>query len=577
MALVDDRPAAPPEPVEPPEHPQTRGLLAWFTTTDHKRIGVAYMVTAFAFFLVGGVMALMIRVELAEPGQQFVANDTFNELFTMHGTIMLFLFLSAFANGLGNYFVPLQIGAPDMAFPRLNAMSYWVYLFGGLVIVSGFFNSGGAADCGWTSYTPLCDAIRAPGLGVDLWLMGVVLIGISGVLNAINIMTTVFTMRAPGMTMFRMPIFTWDMLVTSFLVLIAFPVLTGAGVMLFADRHFGGHIFDANAGGVPILWQNLFWFFGHPEVYILILPMFGVVTEVFPTFSRRPVFGYKSLVIATIAIAVLSVGVWAHHMFTTGAVLLPFFSAFTFLIAVPTGVKIFDWIGTMWGGRLRFTTAMLFAIAFLLQFLIGGLTGPLLASTPIDFHLHDSYFVVAHFHYVIFGGGVFALFAGVYYWFPKITGRMLDERWGKFHFILMVIGFNLTFFVQHILGMEGMPRRVADYLPEDGFTTLNRVSTAGALILGLSVLPFLWNVWRSWRHGRVAGDNPWQAQTLEWATSSPPPEGNFASLPPIRSERATWDLHDASGGAGPPLDVQPRDAAPSRSNGAAAVDGGDGP
>jgi cytochrome c oxidase subunit 1 len=379
------------------------------------------------------------------------------------------------------------------------------------------------------------------------------------------------------MTMFRMPIFTWDMLVTSFLVLIAFPVLTGAGVMLFADRHFGGHIFDANAGGVPILWQNLFWFFGHPEVYILILPMFGVVTEVFPTFSRRPVFGYKSLVIATIAIAVLSVGVWAHHMFTTGAVLLPFFSAFTFLIAVPTGVKIFDWIGTMWGGRLRFTTAMLFAIAFLLQFLIGGLTGPLLASTPIDFHLHDSYFVVAHFHYVIFGGGVFALFAGVYYWFPKITGRMLDERWGKFHFILMVIGFNLTFFVQHILGMEGMPHRVADYLPEDGFTTLNRVSTAGALILGLSVLPFLWNVWRSWRHGRVAGDNPWQAQTLEWATSSPPPEGNFASLPPIRSERATWDLHDAYVGAGPPLDVQPRDAAPSRSNGAAAVDGGDGP
>jgi cytochrome c oxidase subunit 1 len=510
------------------------------------------MVTAFTFFLIGGVMALMIRVELAEPGQQFVASDTFNELFTMHGTIMLFLFLSAFANGLGNYFVPLQIGAPDMAFPRLNAMSYWVYLFGGLVIVSGFFNSGGAADCGWTSYTPLCDAIRAPGLGVDLWLVGVILIGISGVLNAVNIMTTVFTMRAPGMTMFRMPIFTWDMLVTSFLVLIAFPVLTGAGIMLFADRHFGGHIFDANAGGVPILWQNLFWFFGHPEVYILILPMFGVVTEVFPVFSRRPVFGYKSLVLATIAIAVLSVGVWAHHMFTTGAVLLPFFSAFTFLIAVPTGVKIFDWIGTMWGGRLKFTTAMLFAIAFLLQFLIGGLTGPLLASTPIDFHLHDSYFVVAHFHYVLFGGGVFALFAGIYYWFPKITGRLLNESWGRVHFVLMVIGFNLTFFVQHILGMEGMPRRIADYLPEDDFTTLNRLSTLGALILGASMLPFLWNVWRSLRHGEIAGDNPWEGHTLEWATSSPPPEGNFVSLPPVRSERPAWDLHEAYTTGGPP-------------------------
>jgi cytochrome c oxidase subunit 1 len=551
MAVIDE---APPTAVEPPqpEHEVRTGFLAWFTTTDHKRIGVAYMVTAFTFFLIGGVMALMIRVELAEPGQQFVASDTFNELFTMHGTIMLFLFLSAFANGLGNYFVPLQIGAPDMAFPRLNAMSYWVYLFGGLVIVSGFFNSGGAADCGWTSYTPLCDAIRAPGLGVDLWLVGVILIGISGVLNAVNIMTTVFTMRAPGMTMFRMPIFTWDMLVTSFLVLIAFPVLTGAGIMLFADRHFGGHIFDANAGGVPILWQNLFWFFGHPEVYILILPMFGVVTEVFPVFSRRPVFGYKSLVLATIAIAVLSVGVWAHHMFTTGAVLLPFFSAFTFLIAVPTGVKIFDWIGTMWGGRLKFTTAMLFAIAFLLQFLIGGLTGPLLASTPIDFHLHDSYFVVAHFHYVLFGGGVFALFAGIYYWFPKITGRLLNEAWGRVHFVLMVIGFNLTFFVQHILGMEGMPRRIADYLPEDDFTTLNQVSTVGALILGASMLPFLWNVWRSLRHGAIAGDNPWEGHTLEWATSSPPPEGNFTSLPPVRSERPTWDLHEAYTVGGPP-------------------------
>jgi cytochrome c oxidase subunit 1 len=547
VTLLADPPPAPP-PVdsavdEAESHREPGGLLAWLTSTDHKRIGISYMVTAFTFYLFGGVLALFVRAELAEPGQQVVGRGTYNELFTMHGSIMLLLFAGPFAFGLANYIVPLQIGARDMAFPRLNLLSYWVYLGGGLVMVSGFLTADGAADFGWFAYTPLSSGTRSPGLGGDLWIAGVLLTGMSGILTSVNIVTTVLTMRARGMAMFRMPIFTWNMVVTSVLVLMAFPVLAAAGIMLFAERHFGGHIFDPAAGGVPILWQHLFWFFGHPEVYILVLPYFGVVTEIFAVFSRRPVFGYRGLVFATMSIGGLSVGVWAHHMFATGDVLLPFFGATTMLIAVPTGVKFFNWIGTMWGGRITFEPAMLFAVGFLVVFVVGGVTGVMLASPSLDFHVTDSYFVVAHFHYVLFGGSVFALFASIYYWFPKFSGRCLSEGLGKVHFWFTFIGFNLTFFVQHLLGLEGMPRRIADYTEADGFQVLNVVSTTGAFLLGASTLPFLWNIWRTLR--RPVDENaadPWEGHTLEWAAPSPPPEGNFPEpLPPIRSERPLWD------------------------------------
>jgi cytochrome c oxidase subunit I len=542
MTAVDTRPPVQEEPPEPPR--EARGLLAFITTTDHKRIGMAYMLTAFAFFVIGGALAGLIRIELLSPGVSVVGESRYNELFTMHGSIMVFLFLGPFAFGLANYFVPLQIGAGDVAFPRVNALSYWFYLFGGITMVSGFLTPDGAADFGWTGYVPLSSIIHTPGMGADLWIMALVLTGLSGVLTGVNIIATVITMRAPGMRMFRLPIFCWNMLVTSVLVLMAFPILTAAAIMLFADRHFGAHIYDVANGGSAILWQHLFWFFGHPEVYILVLPFFGIITEVLPVFSWRPVFGYAALVFATIAIAILSMSVWAHHMFATGAVLLPFFTGFSMLIAVPTGVKFFNWIGTMWGGRITFPTPMLFAVGFLFTFLMGGVTGVMLASAPIDFHVTDSYFVVAHMHYVMFGGSAFALFAGVYYWFPKVTGRVLSEGLGKVHFWMTLVGFHLTFFVQHILGLEGMPRRVASYRAEDGFTALNQVSSIGSFLLAASTLPFLWNVWSTLRGraGRDAGDDPWGGHTLEWATTSPPPSHNFDEpLPPIRSNRPVWD------------------------------------
>jgi cytochrome c oxidase subunit 1 len=462
----------------------------------------------------------------------------------MHGTIMLLLFVSPFALGLANYLVPLQVGAKDMAFPRLNALGYWLTVFAGVVMLGGFATKDGAAKFGWYGYAPLSDGVRSPNLGGDLWIVGIALLGVAGIITALNVIATVSTMRAPGMTMFRMPIFTWNIFVTSLLILMTFPVLTAAGVMLFFDRQFDARIFDANHGGYPLLWQHLFWFFGHPEVYILVLPFFGVFTEIFAVFSRRPVFGYKTLVFATLAIGFLSVGVWAHHMFTTGAVLLPFFSFMTMLIAVPTGVKFFNWIGTMWGGVLNVKMPLVWGIGFLLTFLLGGLTGPMLASAPLDFHLSDSYFVVAHFHYVLFGGSTFGVFAAVYYWFPKFTGRMLDERLGWVHFILTFVGFHLTFMVQHVLGLDGMPRRVQTYTAADGWGALNLTSTIGAALLGISTFPFLWNVWKSYRRGPLAGRNPWDAQTLEWATASPPvPENYDQPLPPIRSERPVWDAN----------------------------------
>jgi len=514
------------------------------TTTDHKQLGIMYIVTAFTFFAIGGLMALLMRAELFHPGLQFLSNEQFNQLFTMHGTVMLLLFGTPIVWGFANYILPLQIGAPDVAFPRLNAFGFWITTFGGIVMLSGFMTPGGAADFGWTMYMPLADAVNSPGVGSHLWIIGVGMTGVGTIASAINMLTTVLCLRAPGMTMFRMPIFTWGVLTTSLLALLIFPLLTAAALGVLYDRLLGGHIFDSANGGA-ILWQHLFWFFGHPEVYVLALPFFGVISEIFPVFSRKPVFGYVGLVFAMLSIAALSMAVWAHHMFATGAVLLPFFSFMTFLIAVPTGMKFFNWLGTMWKGRITFETPMVFAIGFFATFLFGGLTGIVLASPALDFQLHDSYFVVAHFHYVLYGTVAFASFAGVYFWFPKMTGRMLDDRLGKWHFWLTFIGFHMTFLVQHWLGNMGMPRRYADYLDQDGFTILNQVSTVGALILGISVLPFVWNIFRSGRYGEVVTvDDPWgYGNSLEWATSCPPPRHNFTSMPRIRSERPAFELH----------------------------------
>jgi cytochrome c oxidase subunit 1 len=513
------------------------------TTTDHKLIGKMYLTTSFCFFLFGGVLALLIRSELAFPGQQVVNDETYNQLFTMHGLIMLLLFATPLFFGFGNVVMPLQIGAPDVAFPRLNMLSYWMYLFGGLIAASGFLTPAGAADFGWFMYVPLSDAVRSPGVGGDLGIMGLYLAGLGTILGAVNFITTIICMRAPGMTMFRMPIFTWNTMVTSLLVLMVFPVFGALLLALEADRLLGAHVFDPSHGG-PLMWQHLFWFFGHPEVYIIALPFFGIITEVLPVFSRKPIFGYVGLVAATLGIAMLSVAVWAHHMFVTGGVNLPFFSGMTFLIAVPTGVKFFNWIGTMWGGSVSLDTPMLWSVGFLVTFLFGGLTGIILASPPLDFHVSDSYFVVAHFHYVVFGTVVFAMFAGFYFWWPKMTGKMLDERLGKIHFWLLFIGFHTTFLVQHWLGVEGMPRRYADYGPGDGFTTLNQVSTVGAFLLASSTIPFLWNVYKTSRSPKVTVDDPWGwGRSLEWATSCPPPRHNFVTIPRIRSESPAFDLH----------------------------------
>ncbi|QXJ25531.1 cytochrome c oxidase subunit I [Actinomadura graeca] len=523
-------------------------------TTDHKVVGYLYLATSFTMFLIAGVMAMVMRAELLRPGMQVVTDERYNQMFTIHGTVMLLLFATPLFAGFANVIVPLQIGAPDVAFPRLNTLSYYLFLFGALMVLLGFVVPGGAASFGWFAYTPLSSETFSPGHGGDLWVMGLVLSGFGTIFTGVNLISTIITMRAPGMVMFRLPIFTWNVLLTSVMVLIAFPVLAAALLALEADRRLGAHVYDPGHGGA-LLWQHLFWFFGHPEVYIVALPFFGIVTEILPVFSRKPVFGYLALVAATIAITGLSMTVWAHHMFATGQVLLPFFSFTSFMIAVPTGIKFFNWVGTIWKGQLTFETPMLWALGFLVTFLFGGLTGVILASPPMDFHLTDSYFVVGHFHYVLFGTVVFAMFGGFYFWWPKMTGKKLDETWGKIHFWSLFAGFHTTFLVQHWLGAEGMPRRVDDYA--GGFATLNMVSSIGSFVLGASTFAFLWNIWRTHKRGeRVGVDDPWGfGGSLEWATSCPPPRHNFTAMPRIRSLRPAFDLHYPP--AEPPQEAEP--------------------
>ncbi len=538
-----------------------RGAFGWIATVDHKRIGILYLVTALFFFAIGGTEALLIRIQLAHPNAHFLAPETFNQLFTMHGTTMIFLVVMPTLVGFGNYLLPLMIGARDMAFPRLNALGYWLFPFGGLLLHFSLL-TGGAPSAGWFSYAPLSETPFSSTLGTDYWILSILILGIGSVSGAINIIATVITLRAPGMTIRRLPLFVWMTFVTAILIILALPVLNAALVMLLIDRRLDAHFFQANGGGSAVLWQHFFWTFGHPEVYIMALPAFGMISEVIPVFSRKPIFGYEFVAASTVAIAILSFGVWAHHMFAVGlghrADLA--FAIGSMAIAVPTGVKIFNWIATMWGGSIRFTTAMLFATTFLMEFVIGGLSGITFAAAPIDWQVTDTYYLVAHFHYVLFGGTAFAIFAGTYYWFPKMSGRLLDERLGRAHFWLTVIGFNLTFFVQHFLGIMGMPRRVFTYPDLPGWGALNMASTVGAFIMGVSVIVFAINILVSLRRGKVAGDNPWDAWTLEWAATSPPDEHNFERVPPIRGRRPLWDLAHpgearapgkAAGGANP--------------------------
>jgi cytochrome c oxidase subunit I len=533
-------------------HAEPTGLWSWLTTVDHKRIGILYGSTAFLFFLIGGIEALLLRIQLGSPNNTFLSPETYNQLFTMHGTTMIFLAIMPLSAMFFNFMIPLQIGARDVAFPRLNAFSYWVFLAGGLFLNSSFL-FGAAPDQGWYGYANLTSRQYSPGMNVDFWMLGLQILGIASLAAAVNFFVTILNMRAPGMKLMRMPMFTWMSFITQVLLLLAFPVITVALILLMFDRFFGTHFFVPAGGGDPLLWQHMFWIFGHPEVYILVLPGFGIVSEVLPVFSRKPLFGYAAMVFSGAFIAFLGFGVWSHHMFTTGMgpIADTFFSLTTMLIAVPTGVKIFNWLGTVWGGSIQYRVPMYFALGFIAMFIIGGLSGVMHSSPPADLQQNDSYFIVAHFHYVLFGGSIFALTAGGYYWWPKMFGRMLDERLGKVHFWLMLIGFNLTFFPMHILGLNGMPRRVYTYPEGLGFETLNRLETVGAFILGLSFLVFVINIIKTWRGPRNAPADPWNGATLEWSIPSPPQEWNFAEVPQVHGRDPLWEAKREHGGSLP--------------------------
>ncbi len=529
-----------------------RGWLEWLTTTDHKRIGIMYLFLTFIFFIIGGVEALIMRLQLAAPDGTLVTPETYNGLVSMHGTTMIFLFIVPVLAGFGNYFVPLMIGARDMAFPRLNALSFWLLAFGGIAFYASIFFE--PPQAGWTSYAPLSDDAYLPSGGVDAWIFLIHLTGLSSLVGAINFIATIHNMRAKGMGWGRMPLFVWSILVYSYLLVAALPAIAAAVTMLLTDRHFGTDFFDPTGGGDPMLWQHLFWFFGHPEVYIMILPAFGMISEILPVFARKPIFGYKAIAAATVAIAFLGLLVWAHHMFTTptATVVLVFFMLSSFLIAVPTGIKIFNWIATLWKGSIMMKTPLYFAAALPALFVIGGISGVILAVFPVDWQLHDSYFVVAHLHYVLFGGSVFGIFAGLYYWFPKMSGRMLSEGLGKLSFWVMFVGFNLTFLVQHSAGLSGMPRRIYDYPEGAGWWGYNLASTIGSFLLGIGVLLTVINVLRSIKHGKRAGHDPWKGNTLEWFTSSPPPVNNFDVVPRVRSVEPMKDIRREVKKAGEP-------------------------
>ncbi len=525
--------------------------IDWVTTTDHKRIGILYLFTTAFFFLVGGVEALLMRIQLGSPDNTFLDPTTYNQLFTLHGTTMIFMVIVPIAAGFGNFLVPLMIGARDMAFPRLNMLSWWLLVCGGVVLYGSIFWD--VAQAGWTSYAPLSSADFLPGSGIDAWIIALHLIGISSVLGAINFVTTIHNMRAPGMSLGRMPLFVWTILVYSYLIIIALSSFAATLAMLLVDRQFSGTFFDQNQGGDPLLWQHLFWFMGHPEVYIMVLPAFGIVSEVIPVFARKPIFGYKAMATSVAAIAFLSVMVWAHHMFATPLPtgVLGFFMITSFAVAVPTGIKIFNWLGTLWRGNIEFRVPLLFAVGLVAQFALGGMTGVMLAVFPIDWQLTDTYFIVAHMHHVLFGGTAFGIMAGLYYWFPKMSGRMLSEGLGKLSFWLMVIGFNATFLPQYSAGLSGMPRRISEY-HSGHLTEYNVISTIGSFILAAGVLVTVYNVFMTLRKGRPAGPDPWRANTLEWFTPSPPPEHNFDVIPTVRSLEPMKDIR---------RDVQEREAA----------------